>query len=127
MIIKWIDLALSWGKQQAASVSAANGLSAARKNPTVLLAVETYVALRKARAGRSGSEGSLKLHVLNDPDFTGQKLAKLDAQTIEDWRARLPKSLEPSSKNRILNDLRAALNAAAAKYRRQLPAHIWLR
>jgi integrase len=30
----------------------------------------------------------------------------------------------PSSKNRILNDLRAALNAAAAKYRRQLPAHI---
>jgi integrase len=119
-----VEAALAWGKQQAASVTTANELAAARKIPTVLLAVETYVGVRKARADRSGSEGSLKLHVTNDPDFAGLKLGRLEAQNIEDWRAGLPKSLEPSSKNRILNDLRAALNAAAAKYRRQLPAHI---
>jgi hypothetical protein len=90
----------------------------------VRLAVETYVGVRKARADRSGSECSLKLHVMNDQEFGGLKLGRLEAQNIEDWRAGLPKDLLPSSKNRILNDLRAALNAAAAKYRRQLPAHI---
>jgi integrase len=119
-----VAAALAWGKQQAASVQAAGQAAAVRKIPTVSLAVETYVGVRKARTGRSGSEGSLKLHVTNDPEFARMKLGKLEAQNIENWRAGLPKELEASSKNRILNDLRAALNAAAAKYRRQLPAHI---
>jgi integrase len=119
-----VEAALAWGQQQAASVATANEIAASRKIPTVRLAVETYVGVRKARADRSGSEGSLKLHVMNDPEFSALKLGRLEAQNIEDWRARLPKDLVPSSKNRILNDLRAALNAAAAKYRRQLPAHI---
>jgi integrase len=119
-----VEAALAWGKQQAASVVAASEQAALRKIPTVLLAVETYVGVRKARAERGGSEGSLKLHVTNDPEFAGLKLRKLEAQNIEDWRSRLPEELEPTSVNRILNDLRAALNAAAVKYRRQLPAHL---
>lgn len=119
-----VAAALGWGRQQAVSVVAANELIAVGRIPIVRLAVETYVDIRKARAGRSGSEGSLKLYVMNDQEFAGLKLAKLEAQNILDWRAGLPKELEPSSKNRILNDLRAALNAAAAKFRRQLPAHI---
>jgi integrase len=119
-----VEAALAWGKRQAASVATASEMVAERKIPTVDLAVETYVALRKARAERSGSEGSLKLHVTNDQKFAVLKLGRLEAQSIIDWRERLPKELEPSSKNRILNDLRAALNAAATKYRRQLPAHI---
>jgi integrase len=118
------EAALNWGKQQAASVKITTEAVAVRKIPTVRLAVETYVDMRKARADRSGSEGSLKLHVMNDQEFPGLKLGLLEAQNILDWRDRLPAELEPSSKNRILNDLRAALNAAAAKYRRQLPAHI---
>jgi integrase len=118
------ETALNWGKQQAASVKTTNEAAAVRKIPTVLLAVETYVDIRKARADRSGSEGSLKLHVTSNPEFAGLKLGQLEAQNILDWRAGLPMRLVPSSKNRILNDLRAALNAAAAKYRRQLPAHI---
>jgi integrase len=121
---KAVAEALTWGKQQAAAVATAGELAALAKIPTVRLAVETYVGMRKARAERSGSEGSLKLHVGNDTEFADTKLAKLEAQNIEDWRARLPTRLVPSSKNRILNDLRAALNSAAAKYRRQLPAHI---
>jgi integrase len=119
-----VGAALAWGKQQAASVATAGDLAAVKKIPTVRLAVETYVGVRKARAGRSGSEGSLKLHVMNDREFADLKLGRLEAQNVEDWREGLPTELVPSSKNRILNDLRAALNAAAAKYRRQLPAHI---
>jgi integrase len=121
---KAVGAALAWGRQQAASVAAAGDIANAKKIPTVELAVETYVDIRRARADRSGSEGSLKLHVMNDQEFAGLKLGRLEAQNILDWRAGLPNELEPSSKNRILNDLRAALNAAAAKYRRQLPAHI---
>jgi integrase len=119
-----VEAALAWGKRQATSVATASEMAAERIIPTVRLAVETYVAMRKARAERSGSEGSLKLHVMNDQEFAGLKLGRLEAQNIIDWRERLPTVLEPSSKNRILNDLRAALNTAAAKYRRQLPAHI---
>lgn len=55
----------------------------------------------------------LKLHVMDDQEFTGLKLGRLEAQDIEDWHGELPKELEPSSKNRILNDLRAALNATS--------------
>ena len=119
-----VEAALAWGRQQAASVDLASETAAAKKIPTVRLAVETYAGVRSARADRTGSEGSLKLHVFNDQEFSSIKLARLSAQAIEDWRAGLPESLVPSSKNRILNDLRAALNAAAAKYRRVLPAQI---
>jgi integrase len=118
------EATLNWGNQQVASLTIETEAAAVRKIPTVRLAVETYVDMRKARADRSGSEGSLKLHVMNDQEFPGLKLGRLEAQNILDWRDRLPAELEPSSKNRILNDLRAALNAAAAKFRRQLPAHI---
>jgi integrase len=115
---------LDWGKQQAAVVEAIRATEAAAKVPTVRLAIEAYATARKARAGRAGSEGSLKLHVLSDSEFSKLRLAKLGAQDIEDWRARLPISLLPSTKNRLLNDLRAALYSAAVRYRRLIPAHI---
>lgn len=118
------EAALAWGKQKAAAAQHRIETSAARKVPTVQLAVETYAKLREERAGQTGSEGALKLHVLGDREFAAVKLARLSAQAIEDWRERLPAVLAASSKNRILNDLRAALNAAAAKFRRELPAHI---
>jgi hypothetical protein len=88
-----VEVALAWGKQQAASVTTACEIAAVAKIPTVRLAVETYVGVRKARADRSGSECSLKLHVMNDQEFAGLKLGRLEAQNIEDWRAGLPKDL----------------------------------
>jgi hypothetical protein len=63
------------------------------------------------------------------------RLSKLQSTTIDDWRNRLPvrtpgapvpreedkdESLTPSSINRLLNDLRAALNKAGLKRRREL-------
>jgi integrase len=119
-----VAAALAWGKRQAVIAEQMRGSEVARVAPTVRLAVETYADARKARSGKLGSETSLKLHALGDPEFANTKLAKLSAQTIEDWRAKLPAALAPSTKNRILNDLRAALNAAAVKHRRELPAHL---
>jgi hypothetical protein len=116
--------ALQWGKRQVAAIEAGQVADVAAKVPTVRLAVEEYAASRKDRAGRAGSEGALKLHVLSDGALPGVKLAKLNAQDIEGWRARLRASLKPSTKNRMLNDLRSALYAAAVKHRRTIPAHI---
>jgi len=115
---------LEWGKQQVAAVEASRATDAAAKVPTVRLAVETYALARKERAGRTGSEGALKRHILNDGEFSKKRLAKLCAQDIQDWRAGLPASLLSSTKNRLLNDLRAALYSATVKYRRLIPAHI---
>ena len=114
-----VAAALTWGSQQAVAASAAEGA----KVPTVRLAIDTYTGVRRERAGRNGSENQLVRYVLNH-ELAETKLARLSAQAIEDWRAQLPKHLAPSSKNRLLADFRAALNAAATKYRHQIPAYI---
>jgi integrase len=64
------------------------------------------------------------MHALSDNRFAATQLAKLSAADIERWRSRLPDRMAPATQNRLLGDLRAALNAAAEKYRRELPAHI---
>ena len=66
--------------------------------PTVRLAVEPYALSRKERAGRTGSEGSLKLPVLNDDELSKKRLARLCAQDIEDWRARFRSRCCPQRK-----------------------------
>lgn len=134
-----VTAALDWSKRQyAAAQSAADGSSV----PTVRTAVESYVAKRKKRSAREGSnaEGRLTRHVLSDKEFANLALAKLRAAEIESWRGRLrisglveidddqgedePKPLAPSTVNRLMNDLRAALNDAAERHRRELPAHL---
>lgn len=120
-----VAAALAWGKRQAQSIRAGVTLRAGDA-PTVKSAVETYIAVRRGRAGRNGSEAQLKRYVLSDDKFAGAKLARLNATDIEKWRGRLPASLAPTTKNRILNDLRAALNAAALSHRQLLPAHLLL-
>jgi integrase len=115
---------LEWGKRQVAAIDAGRVAEDAAKIPTVRLLVDEYVASRKARTGRSGSASSLKLHISNDTKVADIKLKKLTAADIEGWRARLPVHLMPSTKNRLLNDLRAALYAGVLKNRRTIPAHI---
>jgi integrase len=80
-------------------------------------------------------------HIPIDSKFAKTRMARLTAKLIEDWVAqlqRLPKTkdktkvedpealppLEPGTRNRLLGDLRAALNAAAERHRRELPGHI---
>ncbi len=43
---------------------------------------------------------------------------------VQAWRRRLRADLAPTTVNRLLNDLRAALNTAADEHRRALPAAV---
>lgn len=132
-----VTAALDWSKRQ---YEASQASAAGSDGPTVRSAVAAYVVERKKRSAREGgnAEGRLTRHVLSDHKFAGTGLSKLRASTIEDWRARLsvrgqgeikvaegvPEPITPSTLNRLLNDLRAALNSAAERHRRELPAHL---
>lgn len=136
-----VTAALDWSRRQHEGIEGRKETGAGGKGPTVRSAVDAYVKVRKARSAREGrnAEGRLQAHVLADKRFADGLLSKLRASTIEDWRSRLPlrgnedrdlggagdvRSIAPSTVNRLLNDLRAALNAAAVKHRRELPSHL---
>lgn len=97
--------------------------------PTVRLAVEAYVATQddrdRSQRGEHGVRGDARLrltkHVLSKPvsDFFLHSLSEAD---LRKWRTSLPKKLAISTVRRIVNDFRAALNAAAVAHRARLPA-----
>jgi integrase len=115
--------ALDWGQRQYPLIVERNASGAASVVPTVKTAVEAYITKREQRGKRTGgnARSRLTLHVLSDAKFSATKLAKLRSSTIESWRAKLPADMKPASVNRLLSDLRAALNAAIEKHRRELP------
>lgn len=132
-----VAAAIEWGGRQYSAIDARRqyGTSA----PTVRSSIQPYVDARSKRSEKEGGNalGRLTKYVLADADFADTPLAKLRSSTIEAWRARLPidrgqpapkksepKLIKPSTLNRLLNDLRAALNAAAVTHRRELPANI---
>ncbi|HHY50164.1 MAG TPA: phage integrase family protein [Alphaproteobacteria bacterium] len=98
--------------------------------------MDEYLAERRRRAVSPdpylGSQ--LKKHVLGDDEFASIELAKLREHHFDAWRSRLPiredgddrskATIGRSTFNRVANDLRASLNAAARRYRRELPAQI---
>jgi hypothetical protein len=120
-----VTTALEWAKQQHASLEDHRERPKSKKAPTVTSAVEEYVEARRRRSERDGgnAQGRLRKHVLADDEFSVITLAKLRASEIEDWRGRLA-PMAPSTENRLLNDLRAALNGAAERHRRSLPAYL---
>lgn len=128
-----VALALDWSVRQQSVLEASEG--GHHRKPTVRTAVEEYVKVRLARSKRDGRicEGRLKKHVLSDKAISDLRLTKFRVASAEEWRGRLPvacdaddesteRGLTPASINRLLNDLRAALNRAGVKYRRELPA-----
>jgi hypothetical protein len=114
--------ALEWSSRQHAAF-ATEGPAAAPK-PTVRAAVETYIKKRGKRSRDSGGNAKSRLtkHVLSDGSLADKRLSRLSAGDLEAWRDGLD-DLAPASVNRLLADLRAALNDAAIKHRRELPAH----
>lgn len=113
--IAWAD-----GKMQAERAA-----KAAENSPTVRIAVETYIAARKARQERAGRDAELRLgrHVLAAPLADLLLLALTDAD-LATWRKGLGRGgrgraadsktpLASSTVARLLNDLRAALTAGA--------------
>lgn len=96
--------------------------------PTVRSAVDTYIETQEARErslqgkGRLRRDARLRLtrHVLSDAvaDMTLHTLKETD---LGQWRDRRPANLSASTIRRIVNDLKAALNAAAVRQRSRLP------
>lgn len=92
---------------------------------TVKRAVETYIAARKRRAGTAGRDAEWRLgrHVLRAPLADVQLLA-LTERDLSRWQRDLKRGgrgkqsdtpLAPATLARLLNDLPAALTAAARK------------
>ncbi|WP_027167295.1 tyrosine-type recombinase/integrase [Mesorhizobium sp. WSM3224] len=105
---------------------------------TVRLAVETYVAerdardsRRKGRTVRSDAGQRLRRYVLGQGKRGKQEavpaaplanvgLHALKESDLLEWRKALPRELKGSTEQRLINDLKAALNGAYAAHRERL-------
>jgi integrase len=91
---------------------------------TVADAIGAYVKTRITRAKRAGRDAETRLarHVLSDRRLAPMPVGRVTARALIDWRSRLPATMTSAGVNRLLNDIRAALNAHAAAHWRDLPA-----
>lgn len=106
---------------------------------TVARAVEHYAAerdkrdsARRGREVRSDASSRLRRYVIGAPARGKRKaipaaplanipLHALDEADLMNWRSALPANLKGATKQRLSNDLKAALNDAYASNRRRLP------
>jgi len=107
---------------------------------TVRSAVEPYIAARNARHSRrtgrtvqSDADHRLSRYVIGQKARATReavppsRLADVPLHALKEsdlvtWRAKLPAELKDTTKQRLINDLRAALNAAHATNRKRLDA-----
>ncbi|MEZ0020073.1 tyrosine-type recombinase/integrase [Sinorhizobium fredii] len=105
---------------------------------TVRLAIETYIAVRDARDTRRkgrevrsdasqrlcrnilGAEKRGKQEAIPAAPLADVALHILKESDLLAWRAALPESMMATTKQRLINDLKAALNAAYAAHRGRL-------
>jgi len=117
--------ARAWAGGKAAAIRAAAAQTVA---VTVRSAVQAYIAMRLTRSARAGRDAELRLghHVLAAP-LADVVLSELTEKHLADWQGTLQRggrgvkgdapALAPATLARLLNDLRAALTAAARKGR----------
>lgn len=98
-------------------------------NITVADAIEAYVQIRNARRSsqmgrtvRSDAANSLTRNVLEDGRLAKLTLAKLTEADLKAWQQRTLR--RRATIQRVVNDLKAALNAAWADHRRALPGDL---
>ncbi len=107
---------------------------------TVRTAIESYIAGRDARdsrragrAKRSDAASRLSRYVTGKPASGKRKavavaliadvaLHNLTEKDLARWRDGLPESLKATTKRRLINDVKAALNSSYAADRERLPA-----
>lgn len=125
--------AREWARAEAAGERRDKATEAAT---TVDAAVKAYIATRKARGEAAGRDAELRLghHVLSAP-LAERALLDLSDEDLAKWRAGLQRGgrgapgkrstapLSPGTLARLLNDLRAALTAAARKARAPADLH----
>ena len=121
-----VELTLAWakGKRANAVVQADAEEAEAKRVPTVGTALDAYIVSQYRKTDQrsaKATEQRLRKHV--DERFAKLGLDRLKAKHIEDWRSRL-QGLKPTSQNRLLNAVRAALNEAIIRHRGILPASI---
>jgi len=122
-------LAKEWASAERAAAEAAKGA------PTVRDAVTEYTAGRMRRAVKAGRDAQLRLarHVLTAP-LADLPLNLVTDGALAEWRGALTlggrrkknapaEALAPATEARLLNDLRAALTAAALRHKMDL-AHV---
>ncbi|MEO6218642.1 MAG: tyrosine-type recombinase/integrase [Sphingomonas sp.] len=121
-----VDKALRWIELQ----SRGGVANQSDPNMTVAEAVAAYLAVRDARrssrAGRavkSDASSSLTRYVLEDKRLPAMKLSGLTEADLKAWQLRITRR-KPSSVQRVVNDFKAALNAAFETHRRVLPADL---
>lgn len=116
-----------------AQVSAARAKENGTADFTVKSAVETYVASRKRRAAAAGRDAEWRLgrHVLRAP-LADVRLLALTEGDLSRWQRDLMRGgrgkqsdtpLAPATLARLLNDLRAALTAAARRLKASSDMH----
>ena len=103
-------------------------LDAAGPPVTVQTAVETYTKMRdmrdtvrKGRPCRSDASSRLTLHVLGNSKFCETALRDLVDEDLVKWVADLAPDLKLSTRRRLINDFKAALNKAYLSNRAGLP------
>ncbi len=104
-------------------------LDAAGPPVTIRTAVETYTnmrdardTVRKGRPCRSDASSRLALHVLGNSKLSEKPLRNLTDQDLMKWVAGLDPGLKLTTKRRLINDFKAALNKAYIGNRAALPA-----
>lgn len=127
-ILSWkqaLAKALEWVERQTSGAPAALD-----PNITVGTAISAYVVRRDARraaqAGRdvrSDAHYKLNKHVLGDKRMAGLALKDLSEADLRAWQKRLARQ-KFTSTQRLLNDFKAALNAAWAEHRKVLPVDL---
>jgi integrase len=134
------DAALKAAREHVEKARADAAAEAAGPVVTVGAAIERYIIARDARdsrrAGRtkrSDAASRLRRHVIGRA-ASGKRnavaaapiadvaLHNLTEKDLARWRDGLPESLKATTKRRLVNDLKAALNAAHAADRERLPA-----
>jgi integrase len=126
-ILSWsqaFEKAAAWVKRQR------NGNPLADGRITVRQAVELYTGVRddrdskrRGRTVRSDAASRLTLHVLSDSHLPGTKMADLSEGDLRNWQRRLGE-LKSTTKQRLINDLKAALNSAYLDNRLALPVDL---
>jgi integrase len=121
-----VQVALKWAEARQRAFAALDGGDTDGLSLRVRDAVNSYISMREARSLRAGRDARsrLTIHVLSDPKIADFRISKLTATTLKAWRSRLPSDLRPSTVNRLLNDMRAALNATIDEHRRVFDAHV---
>ena len=123
------DQAAKRGRDIVADVRARAERAQGAPSETIRSVVQAYIEMRDARvralggSGRRCSDASSRLtrHVLKD-ELADIELSVLTEQDLFGWKARLAPDAKASSRIRTASDLKAALNLAHRKHRKQFPA-----